>query len=115
MTHCRHALTATASHQRAIIRVPNTSPAHAARFACTRASGVSTACMLPRVRAHVLCACAWRRVGQVDISNAQATPGLFTENCFVLAQGEMHAGVFRVETLASPSARSDVSRCTALR
>jgi hypothetical protein len=44
-------------------------------------------------------------IRQADISTAQATPGLFTENCFVLAEGEMHAGVFKVTTLAKPSVR----------
>jgi hypothetical protein len=49
-------------------------------------------------------------IRQADISTAQATPGLFTENCFVLAEGEMHAGVFKVTTLAKPSVRRALVR-----
>ena len=35
----------------------------------------------------------------VDIKNAEVTAGLFTENCFVLAEGELMDGVFVVHAL----------------
>lgn len=39
---------------------------------------------------------------EVDISEAQITSGLFTENCMVLAEGELIEGVFHVSTLGFP-------------
>ncbi|XP_064467493.1 DNA polymerase epsilon subunit 2-like [Ornithodoros turicata] len=46
---------------------------------------------------------------EIDLSKASFTGGLFTENCFVLAEGQYDDGVFHVQTIGLPPAESGMS------
>lgn len=45
----------------------------------------------------------------LDLSNATATPGIFTENAMVVVEGEVVNGLFRVVTIGFPPPEP---RCT---
>jgi hypothetical protein len=46
----------------------------------------------------------------LDLSNAQCTAGLFTENCIIVTEGEMVDGKFRVNMVCAFKLMTDITQ-----